>query len=352
MTDYRRLSSWLTEAGGWHEPLEIRELRGMRGVVATAPIAPGSQLAEIPRRLLINAMTALDGLAARQIRAGLDEANEVTQLAAWLLVEQRDPGSVFRPYLETLPRSFPQFPLHATPEDVALLDGSLVGAMLAHQRAEVTADHARLVADASWARSIGFDEFLWARTCVVSRTFKLAIDGSDGRVLAPFVDMLNHERGTSTRWHYDPDGQVFRLIAHRAYQPGEEVCGSYGLKPNMYLLLHYGFSIDDNDADEAVIGSSEQYRVMKDSSEPFAQLMLAKLRARCRGEATARAVLADAARAGLARFSTSLAEDEALLAGEGLSPVARNFVIARIGEKCVLHAWLDLAAHGPTALFE
>ncbi|HSS03396.1 MAG TPA: hypothetical protein VLM79_40310, partial [Kofleriaceae bacterium] len=86
--------------------------------------------------------------------------------------------------------------------------------------------------------------------------------------------------------------------------------------------------------------------------EPFAQLMLAQPRARCHNEATARAALADAARAGLARFSTTLAEDEALLAAGGLSPTARNFVIARVGEKRVLHAWLDLAAHGPATLFE
>ncbi|MGH9884609.1 MAG: SETD3 family histone-lysine N-methyltransferase [bacterium] len=80
--------------------------------------------------------------------------------------------------------------------------------------------------------------------------------------------------------------------------------------------------------------------------------MLAKLRARCRHEATARAVLADTARAGLARFSTTLAEDEALLDGDSLSSTARNFVIARLCEKRVLHAWLDLAADGPAALFE
>src|SRR4029078_5453651 len=95
---------------------------------------------------------------------------------------------------------------------------------------------------------------------------------------------------------------------------------------------------------------SEQFRVMRDSSEPFAQLMLAQLRARCRDEATARTVLANAARAGLARFSTPLAEDEALLAGDSLSPVARNFVIARVGEKRVLHAWLGLAACCPAGL--
>ena len=323
----------------------------MRGVVATQPIESGSVLAEIPRSLLVDAPTALAGLAERQIRAGLEDTGEITQLAAWLLVERRDPRSPFAPFLATLPASFAQFPILAAPDEVALLDGSLVGALLEHQRAEVTAEHARLVAE-PWARSFGFDEYLWARMCVMSRTFKLTIDGVDGRVLAPFVDMLNHERGPHTRWHYDPDDRVFRLFAQRAYQSGDEVCSNYGLKPNMYLLLHYGFCVDDNEADEAVLGSSEQFRVMRDSSEPFAQLMLAQLRARCRSEATARAVLAEAARAGLARFSTTLTEDEALLASDRLSPTARNFVIARVGEKRVLHAWLDLAAHGPATLFE
>ncbi|MGH9884610.1 MAG: SET domain-containing protein [bacterium] len=163
MRDHRRLSSWLIEAGGWHDPLEIRELRGMRGVVATQPIAAGSVVAEIPRSVLIHAPTALARMAERQMGSGLEDAGEVAQLAAWLLVERRDAGSPFVPYLETLPASFAQFPIQAAPEEVALLDGSLVGAMLEHQRAEIAAEHARLVAEAPWARSIGFDEYLWAR---------------------------------------------------------------------------------------------------------------------------------------------------------------------------------------------
>jgi histone-lysine N-methyltransferase SETD3 len=351
VSDYRRLSSWLTEAGGRHDALEIRELRGMRGVVAARAIAADDPLVEIPRDRLINAATALDRLAQRQMRTGVEHAAEVTQLAAWLLVEARDPGSSFQPYLETLPRELRQFPILAAPEEVALLDGSLTGAMLEYQRAELKAEHARLAGEAPWFGAIGFDEYVWARMCVMSRTFKLTIDGVEGRVLVPFIDMLNHERAANTRWQYDGDGRVFRLIAQRAYRPGEEVCCSYGPKPNLYLLLNYGFCVENNHLDEAVIGASEQFRVMRDSSEPFAQLMLAQLRARCRDEATARIVLANAAHAGLARFSTTLAEDEALLAGDGLSPVARNFVIARLGEKRVLHAWLDLAASGPAALF-
>ena len=76
------------------------------------------------------------------------------------------------------------------------------------------------------------------------------------------------------------------------------------------------------------------------------------LRARFSGnEAAVCAALADAARASLAQFSTTIAEDEALLAGNTLSTHARNFVIARLGEKRVLHAWLEVATEGRLALF-
>jgi hypothetical protein len=115
--------------------------------------------------------------------------------------------------------------------DRALLDGSSAGAMLDRLRADFEADHAKLVAGVPRFRSLGLDELVWARMCVRSRSFGLGIDGRDTTVLVPFVDMVNHERGTNTRWDYDPEGQAFCLIAQRAYQPGEEVCCNYGISP-------------------------------------------------------------------------------------------------------------------------
>lgn len=348
----QRLSSWLVEAGGHHEGVEVRELGEMRGVVATRPIPRGSEVVRVPRSLLITLQTALGRLEERQVRvAELELSSKSGPLAVWLLVERSDPGSVFQPYFDALPQRLPRFPINAASADRALLDGSLAGAMLDRLRADLEADHARLVAGVPMFRSLGLDELVWARMCVRSRSFGLGIDGRDATVLVPFVDMFNHERGPNTRWDYDPEGQAFCLVAQRAYQPGEEVCCNYGGKSNVYLLLHYGFCIDDNDADEAVLGFTEQVRVRRDTDEPFAQLMLAKLRARYRDEAAVRAALADAAHAGLARFSTTLADDQALLAVGKLSADARNFIVTRLGEKRVLHAWLEFATHGPAELF-
>jgi SET domain-containing protein/rubisco large subunit methyltransferase-like protein len=348
----QRLSSWLVAAGGHHEGVEIRELGETRGVVATRPITRGSEVVRVPRSLLITLPTALGRLEARQVRVTeLALSSENARLAVWLLVERGDPRSGFQPYFDTLPRSLARFPINAASADRALLDGSLAGAMLDRLRADLEADHAKLVAGVAMFRSLELDELVWARLCVGSRSFGLGIDGRDATALVPFVDMVNHERGPNTRWDYDPKGQAFLLIAQRAYQPGEEVCCNYGGKPNAYLLLHYGFCLDDNDADEATLSSPEQVRVTRNTDAPVAQLMLAKLRARYRDEAAARAALADAAHAGLARFLTTLAEDQALLAAGNLSADARNFIVTRLGEKRVLHAWLELATGGPAELF-
>jgi histone-lysine N-methyltransferase SETD3 len=350
--DLHRLSSWLIEAGGHHDGVELRELGEMRGVVATRPIARGSELVRVPRGLLITVQSALGRLESRQVPvAELTLSSEKAWLAVWLLVERADPRSGFHPYFDALPQRLPRFPINAAPADRALLDGSLAGAMLDDLRADLEADHARLVAGVPVLRSLGLDDFRWARMCVGSRSFGLGIDGKDATVLVPFVDMVNHAPGPNTRWDYDPEGQAFYLIAQRAYQPGEEVCSSYGQRPNGYLLLHYGFCIDDNDADEAVLEAVEPVRVRRNTDEASAQLMLARLRARHRTEASARAALADAARAGLARFSTTLAEDRSLLAAATLSADARNFIVTRLGEKRVLHAWLELATDGPAELF-
>jgi protein-histidine N-methyltransferase len=347
----RRLSSWLVEAGGHHDGLEIRDLGEMRGVVATKPIARGSEVARIPRSLLITLETALARLAERRLSPpALELSSERTQLAVWLLVERGDPLSAFQPYFNALPRSLPRFPIYASAEDRSLLDGSLAGAMLDRLRVNLEADHATLTARAP-GLSIQPDELVWATMCAASRSFLLGIDGRETTALVPFLDMLNHERGPNTRWSYSADSQAVTLTAQRDYQPGDEVCCDYGRKPNMYLLLHYGFCIDNNDADEAVLGSTEQVRVTHNSDEPFAQLMLFKLRSQHRDEAATRAALADAARAGLARFSTTLADDQAQLAAANLSPDARNFIATRLGEKRVLHAWLELATDGPSELF-
>jgi histone-lysine N-methyltransferase SETD3 len=347
-----RLSSWLTAAGGHHDGVEFRERDGVRGVVAMRPIAAGSEIAQVPRSALVSVETALAGLAVRQLRtAAVEGMTQLTQLALWLLVERRDPGSALRPYLDILPRSFPDFPINVAPAELALLDRTLTGAKLDHQRAMLESDHARLEIDVPWFRSFSFDDFVWARLCVTSRAFGLVIDGHETKLLVPFVDMLNHASGAHTRRTYDDDAQVLRLFARRAYQPGEEVFVSYGRRSNTDLLLQYGFCMDDNDADQAVLGSTEQFRVSRDPSEPIAQHMLAKLRAVCGDEAAARAALADAARAALAEFPTTIAEDEAMLADPALATHARNFVRARLGEKRVLQAWLELATAGPSELF-
>jgi hypothetical protein len=118
--------------------VEIRELGEMRGVVATRPIARGSELVRVPRSRPITLETALGRLEERQVRvAELELSSAKARLAVWLLVERGDPRSVFQPYFDALPQRLLRFPINAISADRALLDGSLAGVMLDRRVAEL-----------------------------------------------------------------------------------------------------------------------------------------------------------------------------------------------------------------------
>lgn len=352
-----RLAAWVINAGGHHDGVELRRVDGRRCLVAVRPIAMGTELARVPRSLMITREVVEASAIGRHLRdvgeSGVALSCHHALVAAWLLVERRRPDSPYHPYFDCLPRALPGFPIYASPADLALLDGSLVTDMLDELRADLAADHAALDAHAQSFGAFDRDELVWARLCVGARGFGATIDGAETSALVPFIDMLDHRPGIHTQWGYDRATESFRLVSLRSYDAGEEVFNSYGPKPNARLLVCYGFCTDDSRADEAVLqipSLAAPVHVTRDLGHESSQRLIGQLLAQHRGEAGARAVLAAAARAALARFPTTIADDDALLAG-ALSLDARNFITMRRGEKRVLQTWLDLATIGPSHMF-
>ncbi|OSX70786.1 hypothetical protein BU14_0668s0007 [Porphyra umbilicalis] len=158
------------------------------------------------------------------------------------------------------------------------------------------------------ARMGGYERYLWAVFIVVSRSYTIAeASGSPPRkYLLPLFDMANHDPAsphTMTCRH-----GVFQLIAGAPVAAGEEVCLVYGgsaMLGNDRLLMDYGF-------------------VNGDGGSNFA--------------CDLRALLA-AVQGVKGGFSTSLADDEAALAGGGLSPAMRQVVSFRVAiKRCLAQA--------------
>ena len=139
------------------------------------------------------------------------------------------------------------------------------------------------------------------------------------------------------------------LTAVRDVAAGAEVWNGYGAKGNSRFLVQYGFCLDDNDADEAELRFPERFRIPRDRAHPSTKPLLEWLRQQHRDDAAAGAALDAAVRAAHARFPTTIADDDALLARADLSIHARNFILARRGERAVLAAWLDPASVAPAA---
>jgi hypothetical protein len=320
-----RFVAWLAEGGAVHA-LTIAWVDGERGVIAARDVAAGERVATIPRGLLVTRERVRASSVARQIRdANVALSSPHALFAAWLCVEAHGGRSDYAPYLAMLPDDFSGFPLHAAPADRAELTGTLAAALVDELATDVARDHAALVARVRLCRDLDLATFTRARLSVGSRVFALNVDDLDTTAMVPLGDLLNHDRAPATRWSFDADADAFTFTATRDLAAGAAVTNSYGDKANCRLLVQYGFALDDNPHDVALLCGRQ---VGRDPTDPAGQAVLTTL-----------SDAAEAARAAIAAMPSTEADDAALLADRSLAPARRAIVQTRRGERAVLEAW-------------
>jgi hypothetical protein len=394
-----RLVDWLRAGGASFPSLELRVHDGHeRRAWAIRPIAAGEPVMHVPRGLIVTRDDARASDVGREIdAAGVSLGIQQSYLAAWLIRQRRDAASPWRPYVDVLPRAFPRHPSYLRAAELELLRGTIAADRLARLRESLLRDHRALQQNVPSFKLTPFIEFQWARLAVASRVFSVKLGGEKLEGLIPLADMLNHGAEPEVSWGYDSDGDRFTMTASRATAPGEELRDSYGVKCNSRFFVHYGFCLEDNPANEAILtfpaptdrlradlaarllwghclGAARTFSVAARHADVRVRRMFAYLRLVCandreydhitrvslarreigpvgrRNERAALAMLAHSARRALAGFPTTVRDDDALLASGGLSERARDCVIVRRGEKRVIEQFLDLAEHAGALL--
>jgi histone-lysine N-methyltransferase SETD3 len=365
-----RLVRWLEAAGGKASALRFEApSTTSRATYASERVAQGGSLLEIPLcRLLTVERARASPVGRRLAAAGVDD--ERVALAACLLEEQRTRSSPWRPYLDLLPRSYAHMPALFGEDDLALLRGSMCVEMIRRERARLDRGLDRLRRGVAELRSLPFDQAAWARMSVSTRAFGIEIGGARTEALVPALDLVDHRPDCGTRWGYDDGSARLVLAASREMEAGRTVWVDYGRKCNARLFVHYGFVLDHDDANRAVVpletgvGEPAPFEVSADPMSKETRALLSFLRMRCAGarpessptdtgpisvanEAAALELLIVACTEALDRFETTIAEDDALLADARQPPNARTAIRVRRGEKRVLH---DLANVARTAL--
>jgi hypothetical protein len=108
----------------------------------------------------------------------------------------------------------------------------------------------------SFGASVSREDYLYSWMLVNSRTFYYVTPKTekfhrdDRMVLQPVADLFNHSaQGCSVAF----DTESFTIKTQRAYSRGEEITICYGSHSNDFLLVEYGFFMDDNKWDEVCL---------------------------------------------------------------------------------------------------
>lgn len=368
-----RLLAWLHQGGARFPGLAVRtEDSGQRGAFSTRQIRAGEPALVVPHRMLVTHTRALASPIGRALqRAGIDPADSHTYLAAFLIMEARDPRSAWRAYLDALPASYAHMPCFFDAATLELLDGTTAAGRIERQRRDLARCFARLrtlpeLADVSW------DELVWGRLTVLTRVFRVTIHDETVDALVPLADLLNHAARPEVEWGGDDLGRAFVATMLDDVAAGAPVRDSYGAKSNARFLANYGFCLDDNDADETLLPlrapcdrEATSFVITRAYGDRDVQRMFAYARLSVadrgellidgsrdrddvppitsRNERAALELVAEACAHRLAALPGTIAEDDALLAERELPRAARQCVTVRRGEKRVLAAFCELA---------
>ncbi|KAI8464603.1 MAG: hypothetical protein J3K34DRAFT_526039 [Monoraphidium minutum] len=276
---------------------------GGRGMVSTFPISAGAALVSVPAALALTSAAPPPPALPPGLWAELPWAG---RLAALLLLEKAaGASSRSAPFVAALPATAAAAGLPAAWADgeAAQLQVPAVVEQVERQRQEWAALHGRLAphlppAAASW------DDFLWAMSCVRSRSFgapglplplgrvaaaaaagqaavaaaaaaggaaaaagaeaAVAAAGAaaaawalgrardparEARVLCPLIDVFNHSSRTGSGCELDTWSGEFKVVTREAAAAGEEVFINYGAGGNDLLLTLYGFVEEGNPSD-------------------------------------------------------------------------------------------------------
>jgi len=378
----------LTAFAGWVQQhklhskcnLGVFEGQGLGGV-ARAPIKEGEPIVMIPSSVLISNQRI-------KTESFLKDFTEWTGIFSleptlvWLLVERTNPNSPWKPYLDILPESFPTHPLSWTQEELNEAKGTALPDTTNAIREALKRTYEHLLEklvtpnpNVFPAGSFTLETVTWAYQVVNSRSWLVKTAGGEyDLVLVPLADMLNHQPGAGAG-SLSEDGTFFSINATRDYEAGDQVFDTYGPKSNYELLSAYGFVLPDNPDDFMTLHFSlkpsnlvhsivepilntvdpnyksikirpnkvpvELLRVFRLSVMEFGELELLNEALQGKGVTLKNELRAfrSAIRSlsgMLQTFDTTIAQDNELLASEGLSVNKRNAVVLRKTQKEVI----------------
>lgn len=388
------LFQWLRSAGSSFPMLEMKEYgHDYRGVHAARDIAPEQCIVEVPFRFIMTTEVAkASDIGRRIVSSGCMLRSKHSYLACFLLYERaKGNNSFWHAYIDTLPKDYANMPINFSQEERAMLKGSMCIEKIGTRIQSLREEYETLCQHVPNFARFSLKEFTWARHAVITRIFGLFVGGLKTEGLVPVADLLNHKRSRDTKWTFDNNKNAFTIINTRPLSKGEQIFDSYGRKCNSRFFVNYGFALEENEDNEAVLnisvdsndliygqkcrllandsaGTQRSFQVPASTRERSTRKMLSFARFVCASEQDIQSypshyainvedlahftisneiamlqLIRQSALDSLHGFDTTIQEDNQLLLKDSLSFNERNSILMRRGEKNVCDFFVRLA---------
>jgi len=246
------LLQWLGEQGARFD--DIRFVLGEggheRAIEARHDIRDGTHILRIPRNCLITTRDVKRSQIGKSInKSRCLVRSQHTWFAAFLL-QERSLGdkSRWKCYINSLPKQFPTIPLNFKSDSglLRLLRGSSSLDKIQAMRKELQREFKELCKHVKEMFEFELHEFIWARTCVLTRIFSIEIKKKEVDALVPLADMLNHCNRPQVSWYFEDETDSFVVTAETQISGNAQIFDSYGKKSQTRFFVNYGFTIDRN----------------------------------------------------------------------------------------------------------
>ncbi len=270
------LGEWiLKNDGAIHRDIHIQYyMEDYRGMTVNRTVNSGQSLIEVPLACAISREEAKErGYCAELLKAGFGDMNPSphTFMALELLDVKYDPGHFKQPLVKCLPKLFKNVPINFTEEEKRPLKGSYALVKIQQKIEQLEREYVEFVTllmknDVVYPYSL--QDFIWARTAIITRIYAIKrYKGTaliEDNLLCPFADMANHVIPPNTTWRYDENRDKFVVVSTKFIHEGDDIYESYGEKCNYRYFVNYGFTVDNNPGEEAVLLFSDMvYNIVK-----------------------------------------------------------------------------------------
>lgn len=111
-------------------------------------------------------------------------------LSTFILREKFKPDSLWKPYIDLLPKHYGSMPIFFNEEDLSWLEGSPFLNQVLDKKSDLRKDYEAIKEIAEEIEEYGFHEFCWARMSASSRIFGIVIDNVKTDAFVPYAGIF------------------------------------------------------------------------------------------------------------------------------------------------------------------